>query len=333
MDSIMEVVNLHKQFEIKTGLLTKAKINAVDGVSFNLVAGETLGVVGESGSGKSTLGRTILKLTNADSGKVIYKGEDLVPLTSKQMKRHRSQLQMIFQDPYASLNPRLKVGTSISEPMLANNPSLGRDEAKRSAIELLELVGLSPQMYNLYPHEFSGGQRQRISIARAIAPKPSIIVCDEAVSALDVSVQAQMLNLFNELKEKLSLTYIFIGHDLSVIKYISDRILVMYLGQVVELAPTDAIFGSKMHPYTQALVSAVPEPNATKRQSKRIILEGDIPSPGSVPKGCQFASRCFMKMKMCMEAAPNLTEVEEGHLVRCHHHARLKKAAQDVPNG
>lgn len=314
---ILTVSGLTKYFEIKRDFSQKSYVHAVEDVSFALYAGETLGVVGESGSGKSTLGRVLLRLIKATSGSVYYQGQDILSITGPQFRLIRAQLQMIFQDPYASLNPKLKVGVAISEPLLANQMVSGRAQAKARAQELLEMVGLRAEMYDRYPHEFSGGQRQRISIARAIALNPKVLVCDEAVSALDVSVQSQILNLFNDLKEKFALTYIFIGHDLSVVKYISDRILVMYLGQVVELASTESIFSKTCHPYTEALISAIPEPTVEKN-TQRILLKGDIPNPIDPPEGCRFAGRCSKCMDICREKTPQLVQAEQGHFVRCH---------------
>ena len=295
----------------------KGLVHAVEDVSFDLYKSETLGIVGESGSGKSTLGRVILKLLKATSGEVSYKERDILKLKGKVFRGIRRELQMIFQDPDASLNPRLKVGDTIAEPMLANKMTPDRSNARKQVSNILELVGLLPEMYDRYPHEFSGGQRQRVSIARALALEPKVLVCDEAVSALDVSVQAQILNLFNHLKQKLDLTYIFISHDLSVIKYISDRIMVMYLGEVMELAPTGQLFKNNFHPYTEALISAIPEPS-TKGKKKRIILEGDIPSPLDPPSGCRFRTRCFKCMDICKTVHPEIVEVESNHFVRCH---------------
>lgn len=317
-EKLLEVKNLTKYFEVNGGIFNKkGLVHAVEDVSFDLYKSETLGIVGESGSGKSTLGRVILKLLKPTSGAVSYKGRDIVKLKGKVFRRIRRELQMIFQDPDASLNPRLKVGDTIAEPMLANKMTPDRSSARKQVSSILELVGLLPEMYDRYPHEFSGGQKQRVSIARALALEPKVLVCDEAVSALDVSVQAQILNLFNHLKQKLDLTYIFISHDLSVIKYISDRIMVMYLGEVMELAPTGQLFKRTFHPYTEALISAIPEPS-TKARKKRIILEGDIPSPLDPPSGCRFRTRCFKCMDICKTAHPEMVEVETNHFVRCH---------------
>jgi oligopeptide/dipeptide ABC transporter ATP-binding protein len=315
---IMEVKGLTKYFDVSVGLLgKKGYVHAVDDVSFDLYKSETLGIVGESGSGKSTLGRVVLKLLNPTSGEIIYSGKNTAKLKEKEFRPVRKELQMVFQDPYASLNPRFKIGNIILEPMLANGVVKTPAEGKKKVKELLELVGLQPETYERYPHEFSGGQRQRVSIARALALEPKILVCDEAVSALDVSVQAQILNLFNQLKKRLDLTYLFISHDLSVIKYISDRIMVMYLGEIMEMAPSEQLFKKTYHPYTEALVSAIPEPSA-KAKKNRILLEGDIPSPLNPPKGCRFNTRCFKSLEICKEKHPEMVEVEKGHFVRCH---------------
>ncbi|MEA4962147.1 ABC transporter ATP-binding protein [Lutispora sp.] len=324
-DKILEVKDLTKYFDVYNGLFGKKKyVHAVENVSFDLYKSETLGIVGESGSGKSTLGRVLLKLIKHTSGKVVYRGKDIMSLRSGDFGALRRELQMVFQDPYASLNPRIKIGDAIAEPLAANRIVSSYGEARKKVYELLELVGLQAELYERYPYEFSGGQRQRISIARALALEPQILVCDEAVSALDVSVQAQILNLFNSLKKQLDLTYLFISHDLSVVKHISDRIMVMYLGEIMELAPTDKIFERTLHPYTEALISAIPEPKS-KEKRKRIILEGDIPSPIDPPMGCRFESRCFKAMEMCRTVHPQMTEVQPKHFVRCHLYSEGKE--------
>lgn len=324
-DKILEVKDLTKYFDVYNGLFGKKKyVHAVENVSFDLYKSETLGIVGESGSGKSTLGRVLLKLIKHTSGKVVYRGKDIMSLRSGDFGALRRELQMVFQDPYASLNPRIKIGDAIAEPLAANRIVSSYGEARKKVYELLELVGLQAELYERYPYEFSGGQRQRISIARALALEPQILVCDEAVSALDVSVQAQILNLFNSLKKQLDLTYLFISHDLSVVKHISDRIMVMYLGEIMELAPTDKIFERTFHPYTEALISAIPEPKS-KEKRKRIILEGDIPSPIDPPMGCRFESRCFKAMEMCRTVHPQMTEVQPKHFVRCHLYSEGKE--------
>ena len=320
-EALLRVEHLSKFFPVKKHRLFEEQsyVHAVEDVSFSVNAGETLGIVGESGSGKSTLARTILALTPSTSGDVYYQGEKITDFKvgHAEQKRLRSQMQMIFQDPYASLNPKLKIGDAISEPMLANGQASSRAEAEKKTRELLEVVGLRPEVFDRYPHEFSGGQRQRIGIVRALAVNPKLMFCDESVSALDVSVQSQVLNLFNSLKNEFNLTYVFIGHDLSVVRYISDRILVMYLGKVMEITGYDQLFSEKTHPYTQALVSAIPEPSTAPRKN-RIILEGDIPSAVNPPKGCRFCQRCFKAMPECSEVEPEMREVEPGHFVRCH---------------
>ncbi|HHY27167.1 MAG TPA: dipeptide ABC transporter ATP-binding protein [Desulfitobacterium dehalogenans] len=322
---ILEVKELTKHFEVNGGLLRKkGKVRAVENISFDLYPSETLGIVGESGSGKSTLGRLILRLLSPTAGKVFYQGQEILGLSSKDFSSIRSDLQMVFQDPYASLNPRIKIGDAIAEPMVANKKISNLKEAQEKTRMLLEIVGLRAEMYQRFPHEFSGGQRQRISIARALALEPKVLVCDEAVSALDVSVQAQILNLFNQLKKQLDLTYIFISHDLSVVKYISDRILVMYLGEVMEIAPTEELFAQTYHPYTEALISAIPEPLARSKK-KRIILEGDIPSPLNPPSGCKFSTRCFRATEICHTKHPEMIEHRPGHFVRCHLYSKGKE--------
>lgn len=320
-EPILKVEHLTKYFPVKKSKLIEEKkfVHAVEDVSFEVYPGETLGIVGESGSGKSTLARTVLALTRATSGKVYYDGKDITDfhVSAGERRRLRSDLQMIFQDPYASLNPKIKIGNAIAEPMLANHQAASKAEARERVRQLLETVGLQPEVYDSFPHEFSGGQRQRIGIVRALAVNPKLLFCDESVSALDVSVQAQILNLFNDLREKFNLTYVFIGHDLAVIRYISDRILVMYLGKVMEVVPYDLLNGENTHPYTRALVSAVPEPTTAPR-TQRILLEGDIPSVVNPPKGCRFCQRCFMAQPKCVEEEPDLVKVGEGHYIRCH---------------
>lgn len=315
---VLRTEHLSKLFALKKRrLFDKPRfVHAVEDVSFELYEGETLGIVGESGSGKSTLARTILALTPATSGKVFYDGREITNFRHADTRRLRRELQMIFQDPYASLNPKLKVGDAIAEPILVNKLAKNRAEAKKKTQEILELIGLRPEVYDRYPHEFSGGQRQRIGIARALVTQPKVLFCDESVSALDVSVQAQILNLFNDLKARLGLTYVFIGHDLAVIRYISDRILVMYLGKVMEVVPYDQLNSENTHPYTQALVSAIPEPT-TQPRTERILLEGDIPSPVDPPRGCRFCQRCFKAQPRCFESEPEMVCVGPNHYVRC----------------
>jgi oligopeptide/dipeptide ABC transporter ATP-binding protein len=315
MNSVfLEVKNLTKYFPVSNGLFAKkGYVHAVNDVSFNLYQSETLGIVGESGSGKSTLGRVILKLIEPTAGEVIYQGKNIFKGSEANIRR---DMQMVFQDPYASLNPRMKIGEAIAEPLYAHHIVSNPKEAHERVIELLRIVGLQPEMYENYPFEFSGGQRQRISIARALGLEPKLLICDEAVSALDVSVQAQVLNLFNQLKQRLNLTYLFISHDLAVIKFISTRILIMYLGEMMELASTEELFKNTLHPYTEALISAIPEPSTQKKKG-RILLEGDIPSSINLPQGCKFQTRCFKAMPECKTVHPPLVEVAPNHFVRC----------------
>lgn len=318
-EPILRVEGLTKYFDIHAGLFQPKKyVHAVENVSFVLNESETLGIVGESGSGKSTLARVILGLVPETDGKVFYNGEDITGLGGKEAKKLHQELQMVFQDPYASLNPRIKIGEAIAEPMLVNKVVKDKAEAQAEVVRLLETVGLRPDMAERFPHEFSGGQRQRIGIARALALRPKVLICDESVSALDVSVQAQILNLFNQLKKQLNLTYMFIGHDLSVVKYISDRIMVLYLGEVMEMAETEELFAHTLHPYTTALISAIPEPS-TKMRKQRILLEGDIPSSVNPPAGCRFCTRCYRADEKCHVEHPELTEVRPGHFVACHY--------------
>jgi oligopeptide/dipeptide ABC transporter ATP-binding protein len=316
VEKILEVNNLKKYFNLKGSFFSKPKIlKAVDDISFELYSGETLGLVGESGSGKSTAGRTILKLLEPTDGEIYYRGQDISRIKGEELRTVRKNMQMIFQDPYASLNPRMTVGEAIIEPILSHN-LLNRSEAENRAIEILELVGLDRDYYHRFPHQFSGGQRQRIGIARALALNPEIIVADEPVSALDVSVQAQIINLFKDLQEKFGFSYVFIAHDLSVVKYLSDRIAVMYLGEIMEFCDKSDLFDNPLHPYTISLLSAIPIPDP-RRKEERIILEGDVPSPVNPPKGCKFNNRCFKRMDICGEIHPELIEIN-GHKVRCH---------------
>jgi oligopeptide transport system ATP-binding protein len=290
----------------------------VDKISFDIRHGETLGLVGESGCGKSTTGRTILQLYRATAGKVYYRDTDLTELKGEPLRKARRDMQMIFQDPYASLNPRLTVGNIIGEPLEVHNIGT-RKERRERVQELLKLVGLSPYYINRYPHEFSGGQRQRIGVARALALQPEFIVCDEPISALDVSIQAQVVNLLEDLQEKFGLTYLFIAHDLSMVRHISDRTAVMYLGKVVELASRDELYSNPLHPYTQALLSAVPIPDPTKESRRqRIILEGDVPSPANPPAGCRFHPRCPLAIDVCKQVEPEWRDVGSDHWVACH---------------
>ena len=318
-DIVLEVQELCKYFPVKKGIFEKKSyVKAVDKVSFTLKRGETLGLVGESGCGKTTTGRTILKLYNPTSGKIIFNGQDITNLSEKQMVPLRRKMQMIFQDPYASLDPRMTVGDIIGEAIDIHG--LYKGEARTERIrELLERVGLVGDHINRYAHEFSGGQRQRIGIARALAVEPDFIVCDEPISALDVSIQAQVINMLEELQEELGLTYLFIAHDLSMVKHISTHIGVMYLGQLVEKGTSDEVYSKPLHPYTKALLSAVPVPDPEQaKANERIVLEGDIPSPIDPPPGCRFKGRCKFAKPECGKVDPELKEVEPGHFVACH---------------
>ncbi|WP_287152489.1 dipeptide ABC transporter ATP-binding protein [Candidatus Solincola tengchongensis] len=318
---LLEARGLVKHFPLSKGLLLSrlgGSVKAVDGVSLEVREGQTLGLVGESGCGKSTLARLILRLIKADKGEVLFEGRDVLKLSHREMKAVRRSMQIIFQDPYASLNPRMSVGAIIMEPMVIHGEGT-KEERRRRAMELLSLVGLQPEHFARYPHEFSGGQRQRIGVARALALRPRLIICDEPVSALDVSIQAQVLNLLKELQERFHLTYIFIAHDLSVVRYVSDEVAVMYLGKIVERAAHDELYGHPMHPYTLALLSAVPVPDPRKeRERRRIILEGDVPNPINPPSGCRFHTRCWKKQEICTEVEPPLEEKVPGHSVACH---------------
>ncbi len=318
---LLKVENLYKHFPIKKGIVFSKQtgaVHAVDGISFNIYNGETLGLVGESGCGKSTTGRTILQLYRPTSGSVVFEGDDLTKLKGENLRRKRRDLQMIFQDPYASLNPRMTVGQIIGEPMEIHGTYKGAAQTKRVQ-DLLQLVGLNGAFANRYPHEFSGGQRQRIGVARALALEPKLIVCDEPISALDVSIQAQVVNLLEDLQSTLGLTYLFIAHDLSMVRHISDRIAVMYLGIIVELADRNELYANPRHPYTQALLSAVPYPDPfVEEKRKRIILEGDVPSPVNPPIGCRFRTRCQYAKGICAEEKPAFREISKDHFVACH---------------
>ena len=319
---LLQVEELQVHFPIRRGLLRRqvGAVRAVDGVSFSVRGGETLGVVGESGCGKSTTGLAVLHLLAASGGRIFFRGQELTHLSEREMRPLRRQMMMIFQDPYSSLNPRMTVGSIVGEPLGVHTAGSAAERSERVA-ELLRLVGLNPGFINRYPHEFSGGQRQRIGIARALATSPAFIVADEPISALDVSIQAQVVNLLGDLKTQLGLTYLFISHDLSMVRYISDRVVVMYLGKIVELATRDQVFDEPLHPYTRALLSAVPSPNPRQeRGRRRIILQGDVPSPAQPPAGCRFHPRCAFASDLCREAEPPLRALGSGaHQVACHH--------------
>jgi oligopeptide transport system ATP-binding protein len=317
---LLRVENLTKYFPITGGLLGRqvGAVRAVDGISFDIKQGETLGLVGESGCGKSTTGRAILQLHKPTSGNVFFENADLTKISAEELRKLRPRMQMIFQDPYTSLNPRHLVGKIIAEPLVIHGVMSGQ-QLKNRVAELLELVGMNPTFVRRYPHEFSGGQRQRIGIARALSLNPSFIVCDEPISSLDVSIQAQTVNLLQELQEQLGLTYLFIAHDLSMVKHISHRIAVMYLGKIVELTGRNALFDNPLHPYTQSLISAVPIPHPKiERKRHRIILEGEVPSPANPPQGCVFNTRCPLAIDTCFEAPPEYREVQPEHFVACH---------------
>jgi oligopeptide transport system ATP-binding protein len=320
---LLQVQNLVKHFPItKTRWIVFSEnagaVHAVDDVSFDLFQGETLGLVGESGCGKSTTGRTVLQLHRPTSGHVFFEGKDLASLKGEELRKMRRRMQMIFQDPYASLNPRMTVGEIIGEPLIIHGIATQK-EAEEQVKELLKRVGLNPAYTNRYPHEFSGGQRQRIGVARALSLQPALIVCDEPISALDVSIQAQVVNLLEDLQKEFNLTYLFIAHDLSMIRHISNRVAVMYLGVIVELAARQELYAHPLHPYTQALLSAVPIPDPLAEEKRqRIILQGDVPSPINPPSGCRFRTRCPLATKICAEARPDFREVSPRHWVACH---------------
>lgn len=313
------VKNLKKYFPIKGGFLkrTVGHVRAVEDISFTIKKGETLGIVGESGCGKSTTGRTLLRLLEKTDGEVYYKGKEVFSLPKDELIKLRTQMQIVFQDPYSSLNPRLTVAQIVGEALVEHGLAKKGKDANNRVSDIIEKCGLAPYHIRRYPHEFSGGQRQRIGIARALALNPEFIVCDEPVSALDVSIQSQVINLLMDLQEDMGLTYLFISHDLSVVKHISDRIGVMYLGSLVELAPKDELYKQPLHPYTQALLSAIPVPDPTVKR-KRIILKGDIPSPANPPSGCRFHTRCPHVMDRCKEEVPEFREVATDHFVACH---------------
>jgi oligopeptide transport system ATP-binding protein len=319
-ETILKVENLKMHFPIYRGVFQRqvGAVRAVDGVDFNVIRGETLGLVGESGCGKSTTGRAILQLYKPTAGEVHFEGVDLIKLRGEELRKMRRKMQMIFQDPYASLNPRMTVEQIVGEPLIVHSAATGKEIHDRVG-HLLELVGLNPAFSTRYPHEFSGGQRQRIGVARALALQPSFIICDEPISALDVSIQAQVVNLLEELQEQFNLTYLFIAHDLSMVRHISRRVAVMYLGVIVELTSRDELYLNPLHPYTQALLSAIPVPDPeVDAQRKRVILEGDVPSPANPPSGCRFRTRCPIAQGLCAESRPEFREVKPGHFVACH---------------
>ncbi len=331
-DVLLEVRDLKKHFPIRRGLFgrTAGQVKAVDGVSFSVGAGEVLGLVGESGCGKTTTGRCILRLIEPTSGSVRFEGREVTTLPARELRALRREMQIVFQDPYSSLNPRLTVGSMLTEALTIHR--LARGAAARARVaELLTLVGLSPDHARRYPHEFSGGQRQRIGVARALAVRPRLIVADEPVSALDVSIQAQIINLLRDLQKRLGLTYLFVAHDLSVVEHISDRVAVMYLGRIVELAGSAELYRQPLHPYTQSLLSAIPQPNPERRR-RRMVLKGDVPSPAHPPLGCHFHPRCFMAQPKCAVDEPLLREVRPGHWAACHFAEQLMSPAQ-VPAG
>ena len=318
-EPLLQVKELSKYFPVTRGALVSRKIGdikAVDRISFDIHEGETLGLVGESGCGKTTTGRVLLKLIEPSQGQIIYHDQDITPLSKKEMSPLRREMQIIFQDPYASLNPRLTVGDAIGEPLVAHRLA-SRAEAKERVLELLRVVGLAPFHYNRYPHEFSGGQRQRVGIARSLVMNPKFIVADEPVSALDVSIQAQIINLLQHIQADYSLTFLFISHDLGVVRHLSDRVVVMYLGRLAELGATEQLFAEPKHPYTQALLSAVPSVKLRKTK-KRMLLTGDVPTPFNPPQGCRFHTRCPVAMPECREVEPAWHDTGDGHYVACH---------------
>jgi len=321
-DNILEVNGLKKYFKTNKGML-----HAVDDISFTIERGKTLGVVGESGCGKSTTGRAILRLLEPTAGEVIFDGVDVAKLSKKEMREKRKDMQLIFQDPYSSLNPRMTVSQLIAEPIIQNKILKGKEEIENRVLELMRTVGLAERLVNTFPHELDGGRRQRIGIARALAMNPKFIVCDEPVSALDVSIQAQILNLLKKLQKELGLTYIFITHDLSVVNHFSDDIAVMYLGQIIEKAPTEELFDHPLHPYTQALLSAIPIPDVDY-QEERILLKGEISSPIEPPDECRFAKRCNYVCEECRKSSPKLVEVRPGHFVACPFYNNLQVSAE-----
>ncbi|NRG25818.1 dipeptide ABC transporter ATP-binding protein [Bacillus circulans] len=317
MQPLVKIQNLKKYYPIKKGILSKTvgHVKAVDGLDFSIYSGETISLVGESGCGKSTTGRAIVKLDPPTDGKILFEGRDMAAIQNKELRKIRTDMQIIFQDPYSSLNPRKRIGDLLAEPLIAHRLAT-KEEASKKVDRMLEIVGLTKFHKSRYPHEFSGGQRQRVGIARALMLNPKLIVCDEPVSALDVSIQAQVLNLLKDLQKEFNLTYLFIAHGLGAVKYISDRIAVMYLGKIVEIGKTEEIFKNPKHPYTQVLLSAYPIPNPHLRNRERIVVEGDVPSPANPPNGCRFHTRCPMAQAMCKEKEPLLDGA--NHSVACH---------------
>ena len=336
-EPILQVKDVVKYYPLTRGIIFKKQIGevrAVDGVSFDLHPGETLGIVGESGCGKSTLARLVMRLEDPTSGQIWFEGDDMAMLGTKAMRTKRRDIQIVLQDPYTSLNPRMTVGDIVGEPFDIHPSVLPKGDRKKAVQDLLDVVGLNPEHINRYPHQFSGGQRQRIGIARGLALKPKIIVCDEPVSALDVSVQAQVINLFESLQNEFNLTYIFIAHDLSVVRHISDRVAVMYLGKVVEVGDEASIYEHPSHPYTQALLSAVPVPNPVGREDrKRIVLQGDVPSPANPPSGCRFRTRCWKAQDICAQQEPPLVQIgtKGGQFAACHFPQERDIVHNDVP--
>ncbi len=327
---LVEVRNLKMHFPIYAGLLRRrvGEVKAVDGVSFDVFEGETLGLVGESGCGKSTCGRALLRLYEVTDGSISIDGTDIATLSHAALREKRPTMQMVFQDPQASLNPRMTVQAIIQEP-LDEHTTLSTKEKQQKVYELMDAVGLNRRFAGRYPHAFSGGQRQRIGIARALALNPKFIVCDEPIAALDVSIQAQVVNLLEDLQEQFGLTYLFISHDLSMVRHIATRVAVMYLGKIVELAPREALYSAPLHPYTEALLSAVPEPDpSVEAKVERIILQGDVPSPANPPKGCNFCTRCPKVMDICREVEPDYREVRPGHFTACHLHEITSQTAE-----
>src|SRR5487761_178312 len=325
---LVETRDVFKWFPIRGGIISRtvAYVKAVDGVSFGVRKGETLGLVGESGSGKTTIGRVILRLTDATKGEIIYDGQKITNAKGKNLRPFRRRMQMVFQDPYASLDPRQQVKSILTEPMRIHHVVRSRKEADEAAIKLVSTVGLNPDHLLRFPHEFSGGQRQRIAVARALAVNPEFLLLDEPTSSLDVSVQAQILNLLKKLQTEFNLTYMFISHNLSVIKHMSERVAVMYLGRIVEIASADRLFSNPKHPYTFALLSAIPDPNPSRRNENRTIIQGDVPSPINIPSGCRFRGRCPYATQKCTDEFPPLVEIEPRHWIECHYDIDFGKA-------